>query len=110
MSLFKRLKNIISAEIDSRVSGKKGSIYKKEGDNIDKDIVSGHPTSQEQEYYANLELEDGASFTDIKIAYKNLLKKYHPDKFHNDDRSEYAGEITKKINEAYEYFKSKHKG
>ncbi len=116
MSLFKRLKNIISAEIDSRKLNNEGTAYRpytnlNEGRDKDEGVdTSGHFNSKEQQYLANLELNHGANFEEIKTAYKKLMRKYHPDKFHSDDRGKYANEITKKLNEAYEYFKEKHKG
>lgn len=65
--------------------------------------------SKEREYYQTLEVEPGASFTEIRKSYKNLMKKYHPDRFPNDPkRQKTAVELTQKINVAYTYFKKKH--
>jgi DnaJ-domain-containing protein 1 len=70
----------------------------------DKSIYS----KMEQEYYANLELVAGASFEQIKVAYKKLLKKYHPDLYHQDkEKKEYANKIAIKLNEAFNYFEKK---
>ncbi|MES2730424.1 MAG: J domain-containing protein [Bacteroidota bacterium] len=70
---------------------------------------TGRFNAKEAGYYANLELKEGASFVDIKAAYKRLVKKYHPDKFHNDEQKrKYAEQITQKLNEAYRYFEEKH--
>ena len=49
-------------------------------------------------YYEILEVSPTASQEIIKIAYKNLAKKYHPD----TSNQENAVEIMKSINEAYE--------
>lgn len=49
-------------------------------------------------YYEILEVSPNASQEIIKIAYKNLAKKYHPD----TSNQENAAEIMQKINEAYE--------
>lgn len=51
-------------------------------------------------YYELLEIREDASDEVIKMAYKALLKKYHPDVFDGDKA--FAEEKTKKINEAYE--------
>ena len=117
MSIFKRLHRIFSAEIDSRLNSKNetsSSRYKNTNNDFNYNQESSEGTStqystQEEEYYANLELSPGASFEEIKKSYKRLLKQYHPDKFHNDDRSKYAEQITQKLNEAYEYFEKKYK-
>jgi hypothetical protein len=49
-------------------------------------------------YYKILELEEGASLSEIKKAYRRLAKMYHPDKNHSKDASDFF--II--VNEAYE--------
>ncbi len=67
------------------------------------------PPSPEAGYYAALELPAGASFEEIKRAYKTLMKKYHPDRFHNEpQKKQFAEAVTQKLNEAYAYFEKKH--
>lgn len=51
------------------------------------------------DYYNTLDLKPGASKDDIKLAYKRLAIKYHPDKNSDPD----AEEKFKKISEAYQY-------
>lgn len=51
-----------------------------------------------KDYYKTLGLSKGASNEEIKKAYKNLAKKYHPDINKAND----AAEKFKEINEAYE--------
>lgn len=51
-------------------------------------------------YYELLEIREDASDEVIKMAYKGLLRKYHPDVYTGDP--EFAHEITAKLNEAYE--------
>jgi DnaJ-class molecular chaperone len=66
------------------------------------------PAGPEAGYYAALELPAGASFEDIKRAYKTLMKKYHPDRFHNEpQKKQFAEAVTQKLNEAYAYFEKK---
>jgi DnaJ-domain-containing protein 1 len=68
----------------------------------------GRVNTREAGYYANLELKEGADFPEIKAAYKRLVKKYHPDKFHHDEQKrKYAEQVTQKLNEAYRYFEDK---
>lgn len=58
-------------------------------------------------YYQLLEINQDASCEEIKRAYKNMLKKYHPDNFQGDKRKEQEAEdITKQINLAYEILSS----
>ena len=53
-------------------------------------------------FYAILGLKPDASIKEVKLAYKNLVKKCHPDLFcHNPQLQQKAQEILMKINEAY---------
>ena len=57
------------------------------------------------DFYELLGLRPGASDAQIKTAYKQKLKEYHPDKHHNssfDWVKEEATRMTRKIGEAYE--------
>ncbi|MEE2962399.1 MAG: DnaJ domain-containing protein [Myxococcota bacterium] len=72
---------------------------------------ASQPNPLEARYYANLELAPGASYSEIKAAYRRLLSKYHPDKHHQTpEQTETAGEISKGLNEAMAYFEKTHKG
>lgn len=51
--------------------------------------------------YEVLGLERGASESEIKKAYKELVKKYHPDQYRDNPLSGLAEEKLKEINEAY---------
>lgn len=65
-------------------------------------------TGLDAKYYDALEIKPGASFDEIKTAYKKVMKKYHPDKYHSDpEKYKYAQQISQKINEAYAHFKKK---
>ena len=43
-----------------------------------------------------------ATDEEVKKAYRNLAKKYHPDNYHDDPLADLAQEKMKEINEAYE--------
>ncbi len=59
------------------------------------------------DYYRLLGLNPGASEEEIKEAYKDLIKVWHPDRFSNDPRlKEKANEKLKEINSAYEILKA----
>ena len=63
---------------------------------------------KENAYYADLELQPGADFPTLKKAYRRMVKLYHPDLFqHDSKKQEIAKEVTRKINEAYNYFEKK---
>lgn len=53
--------------------------------------------------YANLELTPGASLEDVKRAYRELIKRYHPDRHANDpERARIATELVQQLTRAYE--------
>jgi len=58
-------------------------------------------------YYETLEVSRNASIEVIEKAYIVLAKKYHPDS--NNFGSDYANEIMKEINEAYDVLKNNNK-
>ncbi|MBN1352630.1 J domain-containing protein [candidate division KSB1 bacterium] len=54
------------------------------------------------EYYANLEIPYGSDLNSAKAAWKQLLKKYHPDVHSLDpEKRNIATQLTQKLNEAY---------
>ena len=52
--------------------------------------------------YKVLGISRGASDDDIKAAYRDLARKYHPDAYAGNPLSDLAGEKMKEINEAYD--------
>lgn len=53
--------------------------------------------------YEVLEVKEGASQEEVKQAYRELVKKYHPDKYIDNPLKDLAEEKMREINEAYEY-------
>lgn len=70
---------------------------------------SASEASLEEQYYAVLGLEKGASFNEIKKVYRTLSMQYHPDKVGHlgDEFKGIAEEKMKEINVAYDYFQKK---
>lgn len=60
--------------------------------------------------YEVLGIREGASIEDIRKAYKELVKKYHPDQYQNNPLSDLAEEKLKEINQAYDYLINQHEG
>ena len=52
--------------------------------------------------YSVLGVKSGASDDEIKRAYRELARKYHPDNYQNNPLSDLAEEKMKEINEAYD--------
>lgn len=53
--------------------------------------------------YEVLGVRQGASQEEIKKAYREMVKKYHPDQYRDNPLSSLAEEKLKEINEAYDY-------
>lgn len=66
-----------------------------------------------EEAYKILNINQNSSKEEIKLAYKKLSKKYHPDLYQDNPLADLAEEKFKEINEAYEvltkYYKTKEK-
>lgn len=52
--------------------------------------------------YEVLGIKENASEEEIKKAYKELVKKYHPDKYQNNPLADLAEEKLREVNEAYD--------
>jgi molecular chaperone DnaJ len=52
--------------------------------------------------YEVLGVREGASQEEIKQAYRELVKKYHPDKYGDNPLQDLAGEKMREINQAYD--------
>ncbi|MFQ5630301.1 MAG: J domain-containing protein [bacterium] len=53
-------------------------------------------------YYANLEVPYGSDLETVRTAWKNLLRKYHPDLHSNDsEKVRIANELVQGLNRAY---------
>ena len=124
MGVFKRAINIIRSNINANKANKasfddidlssfsenKKDEYEEFSQTTSEEDYLSSDEKVEKEYYGNLELPVGASFDEIKKQYRALLKKYHPDKFNNDEKKrKIAEQVVSKLNTAYNYFENKYK-
>ena len=56
-----------------------------------------------QNPYEVLGIKEGASQEEIKAAYREQVKKYHPDRYQDNPLQDLAEEKLQEINEAYDY-------
>ncbi len=55
-----------------------------------------------KDYYSVLGINKNATDDEVKAAYKEMAKKYHPDNYADNPLSDLAAEKMKEINEAYD--------
>lgn len=60
--------------------------------------------------YEVLGVQRNATEEEIKTAYKNMARKYHPDNYHDNPLADLAEERMKEINEAYDAIMASKKG
>lgn len=53
--------------------------------------------------YKVLGVKEGASYDEIKKAYRELAKRYHPDRYRDNPLADLADEKMREINEAYDF-------
>ncbi|MDR1831742.1 MAG: J domain-containing protein [Fusobacteriaceae bacterium] len=79
---------------------------KEDGGKNGRDQVGPTPVwTAKGRYMRILNITDRSSLEDVKLAYRELIKQHHPDKFMNAPREEktFHEKKTREINEAYEY-------
>ena len=110
MSLFRRLGRVLKARINIARAGTYDLPYSGEAE-PSKGRVGREPPVPEvpqvdeemARFYANLEVPYGSDRETVKLAWKNLLRKYHPDLHSSDpDKQQVATELVKGLNQAYE--------
>ncbi len=98
----KPLSELSDAELEEELLRRRRERAQKRGGKVDRRDVSPQQKQTEQ-WYANLELEPGATLDDVKQAYRELMRKYHPDKHLGDpDRHKAATELAQSLTDAYQ--------
>jgi len=92
----KEYKSIIKLVSENEI---KYHLQQKQKENYEKFVKN---YNKKINYYEVLGLEKNATDSEIQMKFKELAKKYHPDKLNNDSENE---NIFKEITEAYYYIK-----
>lgn len=85
-------------KVESNIGDKDDNSYEQNKDKFES-------SNKDEEWYQVLKVDSNASLDEIHIAYKNLIRQYHPDKVASlgDELKILAEEKSKKINAAYQY-------
>jgi len=115
MSIRHRLWNVVRSELSSLSDRARdrlaelGSGSSPDADAWDEDGPEswrqrGDPDEEQlRQYYANLEIEPGASLKEVKSAYRRQMRRYHPDRHADDpEKVRIANEVSQQLREAYE--------
>lgn len=98
----KPLGELSDAELEEELLRRRRERAHRRGAKADRKDVSPQQKQTEQ-WYANLELEPGASLDDVKRAYRDLMRRYHPDKHLGDPaRHKAATKLAASLTEAYQ--------
>lgn len=111
----KRVAELSDAELEAELIRRRRAraMARSEAGPIARESERDNPEQKQLlQYYANLELPPFASMDDVKKAYKDLVRRYHPDKHAGDpDRQKTANELLQSLTRAYEgltaYFERK---
>ncbi len=116
MSLTRRLKRILQAHLDSlredplddpvdpsfEASDPASSDSTASGTTASDAASSDVPPDVATAYRA-LEVPVGSDRETVKTSYRRLMKKYHQDRFENDDeKRDIAGTVSKRLNRAHD--------
>ena len=104
MSIASRIWRLVKTEFNSRLGRFEKATFNRPFEDEPRSASHQKVSTEESKratYYRILELPNGAPLYNVKASYKRLMKKYHPDKFQNEEQKATATELVKKLNEAY---------
>ena len=104
MSIAGRIWRLVKTEFNSRLGRFEKTTFNRPFEDEPRAASYQKVSTEETKratYYRILELPNGAPLYNVKASYKRLMKKYHPDKFQNEEQKATATELVKKLNEAY---------
>ena len=98
----KPLSELSDKELEEELLRRRRDRAHRRGGKVDRKDVSPQQKQTEQ-WYANLELEPGATLDEVKQAYRELMRRYHPDKHVGDpNRHKAATALAQSLTEAYQ--------
>lgn len=108
MSIRRRLWNVARSELNDlleRTAQQVKSRIGSSGEEPDVDFSEQGNSQPDKikQYYANLELAEGASLREVRSAYRRLMRSYHPDRHAQDpEKVKVANEVAQRLRQAYE--------
>lgn len=109
MSIGRRLSRIVRSHLGSL----RGEPFDEERDSLQDEDLEGEDALEERpketvppevaEAYKALEVPVGSDVDTVKQGYRRMMKRYHQDRFDNDEeKRDIAGTVSTKLNAAYE--------
>ncbi len=103
----KRLSELTDQELETELQRRRrlrGNHRGTEPERESRGLAAAVERANTRQWYANLELEPGATLADVKDAYQRLMAKYDPEKHaHDPDKYRAAKELARGLTEAYEH-------
>jgi len=115
LSIFRRIIDIARAEIGNRRRGQRpprdhGSDHQHREHRAPPPPPPPEPDDPLAQAYAALEVPRTATLAEVKKAWRNQLRKYHPDIHSSDaEKQALAHEVSQQLNDAYDLIE-KHLG
>ena len=98
----KPLAKLSDRELEEELLQRRRNRAKRRGTKVDRHEISPQEKQTEQ-WFANLGLEPGADLDDVKQAYRELMRRYHPDKHVGDpERHKAATALSQSLTDAYQ--------
>lgn len=103
MDIFSRIYHILRARAgadDEPLAGGAWREFTREGSSQQEPLGEDPVLAK---FYANLEIPYGSDLATAKAAWKNLMKKYHPDRHSQDaEKRKVANELSAELTRAYQ--------
>ena len=112
MTLLGRIFRILQASLPASDATPTGGQHTGRRSTVEDGPSPAGPPTVDQRlagYYANLEIPYGSGLAEAKVAWRKMMKRYHPDLYSNDtERYKTATNLTQELTRAYKEIEKAH--